>query len=151
MKVSRPHRTLTEEVDDLLGSLPESFVVAPVGQLRLVAGPPGVHLVVADDDATGTTTPDPAALSLRLRALLAEHLTLVPYVHPIVVGPETEAVTNATRVPPELLVELLVEGATILSDYVLNGIRRLASGGILLTEREAPGPVRGWTGAAALH
>ncbi|HEY4377792.1 MAG TPA: hypothetical protein VGM93_11565 [Acidimicrobiales bacterium] len=154
--MSRSHRTAREEVDDLLESLPDAFVVVPVGSMRLVAGPPGVFLVAAvaddnpDDPDDGEPT-DPAPWSLRVRAFLAEHLTLVPYVHPIVVGPEGAAVTTATLVPPQLLVSVLLEGAPILSDYVLNRIRRLAAGGILLAEREAPRPVRGWHGAPALH
>jgi hypothetical protein len=149
--VSRSRRSPREEVDDLLASLPDAFVVAPVDAMRLVAGPPGVFLVVANDDPTDGAAIDPAPLSLRVRAVLAEHLTLVPYVHPIVVGPEGAPTSTATLVPPELLVSVLLEGAPTLSDYVLNSIRRLAAGGILLPEQGAPRPVRGWSGAPALH
>ncbi|MCU0267480.1 MAG: hypothetical protein MUF83_02420 [Acidimicrobiales bacterium] len=129
-------RSPPADVDEVLRDLPESHVVAARQTLRFVAGPNGAFLVADEQDTEGHKADRLLALASRIRAVLAEHLPLVPFVSPIVVSPVwspvwvvTEAPT--TVVPLDLLRRILVEGPTVVSDSTLDVLARLVVDGSL--------------------
>lgn len=144
-------------------------MVGVLAHARFVAGPPGAYIVAhagtapsssssasssepaASGPPTPSVPPDLARLATDIRTALSEHLTLVPFVQPLLVSTEQRShpSVRATVVPPELLLDVLVEGPPILNEAVLARIAAIVAEGHLdRIQSSPPPPLRGWAGAS---
>jgi hypothetical protein len=128
-----------ERIDEVLGSLPEAFVVASSGEARLVVGPPGAFVLLDGSGAAAASGPgaDRAALlAVTTRTALADHLAWVPFIDAVVVTAERSvADPSATAVPLDLLAEVLTEGPLVIDDTTIAAIAGLVAGDQLSTWR----------------
>ncbi|MCU1354029.1 MAG: hypothetical protein JWM05_3238 [Acidimicrobiales bacterium] len=148
--MTRATRSSGVDLDDLLTSLPSSFVTCPLPGATLVAGPSGVYLVV-ERAAESPEPPDPAALASAVRVVLADHLTLAPFVHPLVLVDDDASSATVTVVPRSLLLEALTDGPRLVDDVTIRRLGELIVGGVLDLGRDPDAAVRGWAGAPSLH
>lgn len=145
--MARARRPSGDPLDELL-ALPETFVVGVLADARFVAGPPGAYIVAHADNAAWrappsepppsvrvgpSVPPDLARLASDVRTALSEHLTLVPFVQPLLVSTASQShpSVRATVVPPELLLDVLVEGPPILNESALARIAAIVAEGHL--------------------
>lgn len=135
-------RSPAGDLTELLARLPEDFVVGAVGAsagAQFVAGPPGAYVIAPHSRIRGGHLPDLDRLASLLRAKLAERLTLVPFIQPLLVssGREEaadEPVTSLNQppvVPLDLLLEVLVEGRPILDPATITRLDELVLAGDL--------------------
>lgn len=121
----------SSHIDDVLGSLPETTMVAESGTARLVMATTGIFVVMpATPDILGST--DQAHwLAAETRDVLATHLAWIPFVDAVVVCGDTPIndALSATVVPIDLLSDLLCEGLHIVSTSILHKIRLLIDRG----------------------
>lgn len=102
-----------EDLDRVLGTLPEGYVVSSIGEARFVLGPTGAH-VLALDDGRADAPREVARLASLIRSALADDVAWVPFVHALLVTDRGEPCPPATRVPPGLIPAALVEGPQLL-------------------------------------
>ena len=101
-----------------------------IGSARFVLGPTGAQVVALDDGSDGA----PRAVALLAsvtRSALAEHITWVPYVDALLVTERDKPCPPATRVPPTLLLNTLLEGPAILQPHDRERLVACVEGGVL--------------------
>ena len=125
-------------------------MTCPVEDAWLVAGPPGVYLVIESTSVAGELSAADA-FAARVRVALADHLTLAPYVHPLLVSDDTPAQPGVSVVTRSRLRGALTEGLTLIDAATLDRIREVARHGLLQAGSHRPTGVRGWMGAPSLH
>lgn len=123
-------RSLPHDLDHILDTLPDEYLVRTVGGARIVVGPGGAHIVVTGD-ASGERARVAARLAATARSTLAEHLAWVPFVHTLVVSEDESASDYATVVPLSLLAHLLTEGKGSIELDVLGPLRDVVASGVL--------------------
>jgi hypothetical protein len=120
---------LSTALDDVLGDLPGSFVVAADGDARLVIGPAGAFVLLPLVPPSGYPTAfDEAAhrvraLAARTRSGLSDHLGLVPFLDPLLVstGPLVRGL-HVTVAPVDLLADVLTGGPARIDDPTLAAV-----------------------------
>jgi hypothetical protein len=120
---------LSTALDDVLGDLPGSFVVAADGDARLVVGPAGAFVLLPLVPPAGYQSEvDEAArrvqaLAARTRSGLSDHLTLVPFLDPLLVstGPLVRDL-HVTVAPVDLLADVLTSGPARIDDPTLAAV-----------------------------
>ena len=143
----RGRPTLHFELGATLGTLPDQFIVSELSGAQFVAGPSGVYVIAAVDQSRVRvpdlrSVPDLGRLAAQVRASLADHLTLVPFVQALRVSAEGGAGAGRSEsehteengspiVPIDLLVDVLVEGRPILSPATVHRLDELAVSGRL--------------------
>ncbi|MCU1452745.1 MAG: hypothetical protein JWN46_891 [Acidimicrobiales bacterium] len=148
--MSRATRSANVGLGELLAELPSPFVTCAVDDGWLVAGPPGVYLVMqSTPDCRGLREAD--LLASRVRVTLAHHLTLAPYVHPLLVAERPTARPGGSVVRRDMLRDVLIHGLTLVDPVTLARIRELAASGELAGGPTVRDGARGWAGAPSLH
>lgn len=102
-----------EDLDRVLGTLPDDYVVRTIGEARFVLGPTGAH-VLALDNGQADAPRAVALLASVIRSSLADQVAWVPFVHALLVTERDQPCPPATRVPPALIPGALVEGPPLL-------------------------------------
>lgn len=125
-----PRHHTAGDVDAALESLPEGWLVTPVGPAHLVLGPNGAQ-VVAVDDGSDSAAHDLARLAGAVRAALAERVALMPFVHALLVTDRRDPCPPATRIPPSSLALALVDGPPTLGPDDLARLRQAVAEGVL--------------------
>lgn len=125
-----PRHHTAGDVDAALESLPEGWVVAPLGPAHLVLGPTGAQ-VVAVDDGSESAAHDLARLAGAVRSALAERVALMPFVHALLVTDRREPCPPASRIPPSSLARALVDGPPTLGPDDLGRLRQSIADGAL--------------------
>lgn len=114
-------------LDAALASLPPTFAIGELGQARLIIGPTGCTVLLAESsEPVPETASNDLAQSTRMN--LADHLSWVPFVDALVVTHQND-VGSIVSVELDLLIPLLVDGPTMLDQ---DTITRLVA---LLNER----------------
>jgi hypothetical protein len=142
--VLRPRQSSQIDLADLLGHLPEDYLVVPLRSAYFVVGSPGTY-VVGDDPSHDDG--EIGRLAGQLRAALAQHLTWVPFVHALLISDDLRAIPQATVVPRDLLLGVLTEGRRSLDEDTMRRIGELVGRGIIA--RVAP-PVEDGDAAARM-
>jgi hypothetical protein len=119
-----------EDLDHVLGELPDAYTVRAIGSARFVIGPTGAH-VVALDDGTEAAPRAVALLASVARSALADRVAWVPFVHALLVTDRTEPCPPATRVPPGAIPTVLLEGPPVLSPAELGRLVASVTEGVL--------------------
>ncbi|HYI62755.1 MAG TPA: hypothetical protein VEW93_13230 [Acidimicrobiales bacterium] len=102
-----------DDLDRVLDTLPDGYVVRPVGDARFVLGPTGAHVLALDDG--GADVPRAVGLLASvIRSSLADQVAWVPFVHALLVTDRDEPCPPATCVPPGLVPSVLLEGPALL-------------------------------------
>jgi hypothetical protein len=142
--VLRPRQSSETGLADLLGHLPEDYLVVPLRSAWFVVGTPGTYIV-----GDGASNDDAAIgrLAGQIRAALAQHLTWVPFVHALLISDDLRPIPQATVVPSDMLLGVLTEGRRSLDDDTLRRIGELIGRGIIA--RVAP-PVEDGESAARM-
>jgi hypothetical protein len=128
----RPRQWSQVDLVDLLGQLPEGYLVTPVHSSWFVVGPPGVYVLALErpddhDDAGLTVGP----LASQVRTALAQHLAWVPFVHAHLVSNHLRAIPQATVVPADMLLGVLTEGRPSVDDEIMRRITEMVGRGII--------------------
>jgi hypothetical protein len=119
-------------MDDVLDGLPSDWVVGRFEQARLVVGASGAFVLVAGRDELASAANQAHALAQHTRAVLAHHLSWVPFIDAAVVTVvDQPAEAWATVVPVDLLGELLVEGKPVIDGPALTVVSSLLDDGRL--------------------
>lgn len=121
---------------DTLDRLPQGFVIVALPGAWFVAGEPGVYVVASEseghgDESRGGDDEAVGRLAARVRGVLAQHLSWVPFVHALLVAERRRPVPAATAVPGDLLFDVLTEGRPSLGAETLGRIAELADRGLL--------------------
>ncbi|CAN5587426.1 hypothetical protein BH20ACT2_BH20ACT2_12230 [soil metagenome] len=134
------------DVDAVLDELPPGYVVAGLSHHRLVAGPTGAFVVAPAGDADDHRADEAAALhhlAAATREALADHLSWVPFVDPLLVlAPGSEAVVapGAAAMPLDLLRHVLVAHHGVVDDDTLHRLTDLVVCQRLAVAAVVPGP-----------
>jgi hypothetical protein len=126
--VLRPRQSSRTDLADLLGHLPEDYLVVPLRSAWFVVGTPGTYVV---GDGASHDDSEVGRLAGQLRAALAQHLTWVPFVHALLISDDLRAIPHATVVPRDLLLGVLTEGRRSLDDDTMRRIGELVGRGII--------------------
>jgi len=118
-----------DELDRVLGTLPAPFMVHAVGSARFVVGATGAYLVLLHDGVEEARSV--VRVAATIRSALAELMSWVPYVHPMLVTPHPVTAPQATVVSPERLFEVLTTGRPTLEDEILDRLAELLDGDFL--------------------
>ena len=157
--MARDRSSSPEPLDEVLGDLPSDFVVRSLGPVWLVAGPTGIFVVAGGPGAMDGSERSAGVLGLgrlaaEVRSVLADQLTLVPMVQPLIVTsrPGGSPDSGATVVPPDLLLDVLVSGSTVLGPQALARVAAVVDAGNLqaLGGPLVP-PMPGWLGAGSVE
>jgi hypothetical protein len=118
---------LRDGVDRALAALPGDFCLAGAGTARLVVGPPGAFVLEACTPVRlDVSAARVAGLAVATRAILADHVSWVPFVDGLVVLDGGRATHPAvTVVPSDLLLDTLVQGPEVIDGTVLRTARGL--------------------------
>ncbi len=129
-----------DDLDHILGTLPDPYVVTPLGQARFVLGPSGAH-VIALDDGTPAAPGALARLASVVRSALAERIAWVPFIDALLVTERDEPCPPATRVPHALITSSLVDGPAVITPEDLDRMLAVVREGTLVgLAAVAPGP-----------
>ena len=111
------------DLDDALSQLPAHFVIGQLDDARLVVGPTGCTVLLAQ--ASGPAPEHTSSeLAQQTRLSLADHLSWVPFVDALVVTAEGN-IGSIVSVELDLLVDLLTDGPTILDDATAQRLAEL--------------------------
>lgn len=111
------------DIDRELQQLPPSCLIAASGEQRLVVGPTGMYLVAPGGRDNAADAECLSRSARELRTALADHVWWVPFVDPLVVtAGGARRAADATLVPRDLLVELVIEGALIVDNATIERI-----------------------------
>ena len=135
-----PRRHGPEDLDRVLATLPDGYLVRPIGSSRFVLGATGAH-VLAIDDGRADAPREVGLLASVTRSALAEHVAWVPFVHALLVTEEERACPPATCVHPRLIPNALVEGPAVLGPEELGRLVASVRAGAL-NGLEAVAPIR---------
>ncbi|MEZ5144923.1 MAG: hypothetical protein R2726_20760 [Acidimicrobiales bacterium] len=118
---------LRDGIDRSLAVLPGDFAVAGAGATRLVIGPPGAFVLEGcAPERLEVGAARVAGLAAATRAILADHVSWVPFVDGlVVVAGRTDPHPSVTMVPVDLLVDTLVQGPEVVSPPVLSTVHAL--------------------------
>lgn len=111
------------DLDDALAGLPPGFAVGTLDQARLVIGPTGCTVLMAQSSGT-TPELESSDLAQTTRLNLADHLSWVPFVDALVVTSENNT-GSIVSVELDLLVPLLVDGPTMLDEETITCLTAL--------------------------
>lgn len=129
----------SDDLDRILGSLPDPYVVTALGRARFVLGPSGAH-VIALDDGTPAAPSALARLASVIRSALAERIAWVPFIDALLVTERDEPCPPATRVPHDLIASALVDGPDVITPNDLARLLAAVREGTLIgLEAVAPG------------
>jgi hypothetical protein len=140
--VSVTHPTPTSGIDGILAELPSDWVIGSQAEARLVIGPSGAFVLVPGQIDLTTAADLAQDLAHRTRAVLARHISWVPFIDAAVVT-EADRPTEdaAVVVPVDLLGELLIEGPPVIDRPALGVLRNLLAQGSLDGWRVGLAPV----------
>ena len=124
----RPRQSSQIDLADLLGHLPEDYLVVPLRSAWFVVGTPGTYVV---SDGASHDDGEIGRLAGQLRATLAQHLTWVPFVHALLISEDLRAIPQATVVPRDLLLGVLTEDRRSLDEDTMRRIGELVGRGII--------------------
>lgn len=130
MGVPWTRRPARAALDQLLEALPERFVTESLGSARFVAGPQGTY-VVGTAEGTGPEADGLGQLAAQVRSVLAQHLTWVPFVHPLLVSDDPHPGSRVAVVPRSLLVDVLTEGRESIEEDAVDRIHELVHRGLI--------------------
>lgn len=113
------------DLDAVLTRLPSNFSVGRLDDARLVVGPTGCTVLIAQ--ATGPAPEHTCSeLAQQTRLSLADHLSWVPFVDSLVVTAEGN-IGSIVSVELDLLIDLLTDGPTILDDATAQRLAELVA------------------------
>jgi hypothetical protein len=119
-------------IDGVLSQLPSDWVIGGLDEARLVIGPSGAFVLVPGDGELAATAERAQGLASRTRAVLARHLSWVPFIDAaIVTATDQPTVAAAVVVPVDLLGELLIEGPPTIDAPAMDVLRGLLADGAL--------------------
>jgi hypothetical protein len=140
--VSLTHPTPLNGIDAILAELPSDWLIGWLDEARLAIGPTGAFVLVPGQVDLAAAADRAQTLATRTRAVLAAHISWVPFIDAAVVTEADRPTEDAAMiVPVDLLGELLTEGSLVIDRPALAVLRNLLSGGSLDGWRVGVAPV----------
>lgn len=120
----------SNHIDDVLGALPASTLIATSESARLVMARTGIFVIMPATIDVVACADRAHWLATETRDILATHLSWIPFVDAVVVCAGTPDANSqaATVVPLDLLSDLLCEGVKVIDPALLRKIRALLDG-----------------------
>lgn len=115
---------IRDRLDDVLATLPSSYVVAGQNGARLVVGPHGAFVLLPAGGDLQQAADRLAKLTSITREAMCEHLTLVPFLDALAVtSGATPRHAPVTVAPLDLLTDVLTHGPEVIDSSTLDTIR----------------------------
>lgn len=136
MSMGEQHRP---SLDDVLETLPASYIVAGQQRARLVVGPHGAFVLMPSGSDLDGVADRLHELTAITREAMYAHVTLVPFIDALAISygepPKHAPITVA---PLDLLTDVMTSGPIVIDTHTLDAIRRAARASTLDGWRVGP-------------